>query len=292
MWLLCAWAAPAAAQAPAPATRPVEARRALAPSGLLRNWNLSGSVRVVAWDRDSVVVTGRVPVGQAFFCGGRWDAMKCGVDVPPGSEGTVAGSTLEVHVPVRAQLWLKSGDGDLVVSGFGGDLDAYSVSGRIDVSGAARVLTLESMGGDITVAGSATTLRARTAGGAITLDARADDATATSVSGDVAVQGGKVRRARLESIDGAVRWRGPLAEGADIEVTNHGGPVELNLPPDATGTFAVHTYLGSVQSDFGPAQLRGAQDKNGRELSFVLGRPGSARVTVRTFKGAVAIRRL
>ncbi|HET9986528.1 MAG TPA: DUF4097 family beta strand repeat-containing protein [Longimicrobiales bacterium] len=290
--LLGAAAAPAAAQAPGPATRAVEARRALAPSGLLRIWNLSGSVRVVAWDRDSVVVTGRVPVDEKFFCGGRREAMKCGVDVPPGSEEAAGRSTLEVRVPVRAQLWLKSGDGDVVVSGFAGDLDAYSVSGRIDVSGAARVLTLESMGGDIVVAGSATTVRARTAGGRITLGARIDDATATSVSGDVVVRGGAIRRGRLESIDGAVRWRGPLAEGADVEITNHGGSVELFLPPDASGAFEVHTYVGTVQSDFGPAKLLGARDQNGRELSFVLGRPAGARVTVRTFKGPVAIRRL
>ncbi|MBX6365923.1 MAG: hypothetical protein IRZ00_18915, partial [Gemmatimonadetes bacterium] len=287
-----AGAAPAAAQAPAPALRAVEARRPLGTTGLLRIWNLSGSVRVVGWDRDSVVVTGRVPVGETFFCGGGPAAVKCGVDVPPRSEAGGQAASLAVFVPARAQLWVKSGDGDIVVTGFGGDIDAYAVSGRIEVTGTPRVATLESMGGDIVVAGSATTVRARTAGGTITLDARVEDATATSVSGDVVVRGGAVRRGRLESIDGAVRWRGPLEAGAEIEVTNHGGPVELALPADASGTFEVHTYLGTVRSDFGAATLLGARDRNGREMSFVVGRPRGTRVTVRTFKGPVTIRRM
>ncbi len=286
--LLLALAASPAHPLAAQALRHVDVRRALEPEGLLRVWNLAGAIRVVGWDRDSIAVTGSVPADREFFCGGLPRGMKCGVDVPMKEEGKAPGAYLEVRVPRRCQLWLKSGSGDLSVSDFDGDLDAYSVTGQIRVSGHARVVRAESMAGDIDLVGSAGTLRARTAGGGISLRVESSDVDASSVSGDLVVLDSRIRQGRFETVDGALRWEGPLPPSASLDFISHSGNVELVLPEDLSASFVIATYEGSVRNDFGTTKLVTARDLNGRELRFSKGE-AEARVSIRTFKGKVAL---
>lgn len=281
----------ARAQAPASHMRQVSAHRALDPTGMLRIWSLTGSVRIVAWDRDSVAVTGTVPLGQQFFCAGRPAATKCGTDVPPSDDGKVAPSKLEFHVPRRSQLWVKTASADITVTGFGGDLDAYSVSGTIRVDGAARVINAESMGGDIVVPASAVTLRARTAAGAITASGGAEDAVLTTVSGPITATGGRFQQAHVESIDGAIHWAGAPAIGASLEFLDHGGDVELRLPAASGADIVVSSYRGDIVNALSPARPVDARDMTGKELRLSLPPANGTRISIRNFKGAVRLLR-
>ncbi len=283
--------APAAGQAETAALRRVEARRPLAPTGLIRVWNLAGSVHVLGWDRDSVAVTGTVPASENFFCGGTPSGVKCGIDVPPGDAGPSAGADLEVRVPRRSQLWIKSGTASIEVSGFAGDLEAYSVSGAIHVEGALHVLSAESMGGDIDVSGSATTLRVRTASGAVRLTCAAEDASATSVSGGLELAGGRFRRGHFESVDGDIRWHGVPPAGASLDFLSHGGSIELHLPRGTAGDFVVRSYEGRILNELSDARATAARDLAGRELRFTLEPYNGARISVQSFKGPVSLLR-
>lgn len=274
--------------AAAPAMRPVQVSKPMAPNGMIRIWSLAGSLHVVAWDRDSLSVTGEVPEDQPFFCGGNEKALKCAVNVPMKDEDGAAPARLEVRVPRGASVWLKCGSADIAVEGTGGDLDAYSVTGDVRVQGVGRNLAIETMGGHIQIAASATTLRLRTAGGSIALSGRAEDVDASSVAGDIVVRGGGVQRGRFESIDGAVRWIGPLTPGASLELASHGGPVEMHLPKSTRAQFVVSSYRGTFRNDVGGSKLA-THDLNGRELTFALGAPTSTRVTLRNFKGPIAL---
>jgi Toastrack DUF4097 len=271
--------------------RQVSERRALEPHGLLRIWNLTGSVRVVGWDRDSVAITGDVPPQRNFYCAGGNRAMKCAVEVPPGSEEQGPAVNLEARVPRGAQLWIKTSGGGITVSDFAGDLDAYSVSGAITVDGAAHSVTAESMAGAIDVSGTVTTLRARTAAGAITVTAAVQDATASSVSGDVTLTGGRIQRGLIESIDGGIRWNGAIPAGASLDFNTHGGAVQLTLPASTSAEVSINTYEGSLQNDFGPAGLGPSPDLQGKTLDLTLGLGGPTRVGIRTFKGRILLLR-
>ncbi|MGH7477415.1 MAG: DUF4097 family beta strand repeat-containing protein [Longimicrobiales bacterium] len=280
----------AAAQQPA-ALRKVEVRRAVRPDALVRIWNLSGEVRVVGWDRDSLVVTGAVPAGHQFHCGGGDAGIKCGVDAGLSTDGAVAGSRLDVRVPARAQLWIKTAGAGVEVGGARGGLDVYSVTGAIRVDGALDVVSVESMGGDITISGSARVLRAKSASGSLTIRAASEDATITSVSGRIRLLGGGLQRARIESVDGPIHWDGGVRAGASLDFVSHSGRVELLLPPTAAADVEVQTYQGTFSNEFGPARLGARPDLDGHEAGFTVGGSSGSRIGVRTFKGAIALRR-
>lgn len=268
-------------------------RLPLVPDGMVRLWNLNGSVTVIGWDRDSVVVIGGgagATAGSGWprvQCGGSGKAVKCAVEPQGAAEESVDAYDIQVRLPRSAQLWIKTNSGDVIVSGFGGDLDAYSVSGAMRVEADARSITLESMGGDIEVGGSAAVLRARTAGGGVKLNVSADDVTATTVSGRIEVTAGAVRRGRFESIEGGIVWTGPVAAGAALEFSNHGGDIELRIPAATAATFALSSYQGRIVSQLGG--VRKADPSTPREFSFSTGGAGGARIGIRNFKGGIAI---
>ena len=271
--------------------RKVEYRARMNDRGNLRIWSLAGTIRITAWDKDSLVVHGTVPVGFNFFCGGSVLGGKCGVDVPTKEEGNVPDSHLEIMVPRHLQLWVKSASADITVSAFDGDLDAYSVSGGIRLDGHAQAVTLESMAGDIEVAASAQTMRAKTASGAIHISGTVEAVDASSVSGDVFVTGGAFQRGKFESIDGNIRWQGPIRAHASLEFGSHSGTITLALPGTTAGDFTISTFQGSVQNDFGSAKLVDARALKGRELHFVLRGDERTRIVIRNFKGRTVLER-
>ena len=70
--------------------------------GSLRITVPAGSVHIVAWDRDSVSITGSIaPGGGSFYAGGRGRGGKMAVDNGDMS-GAGPGADLEIRVPARA----------------------------------------------------------------------------------------------------------------------------------------------------------------------------------------------
>ena len=271
------------AAAPLPAQERVDRRLAADPDVAVRIFNLIGFTRVIGWDRDTIAVTGTLPVGAGHFvAGGTRGAVKLGIDTPGDSAGSAA-ATLEIHVPHGARVWVKGAASDIEISGVDGELDLYSVSGRIRVEGQPRQLSAESIDGNIEVEGRAASTRVRTAGGAITLRYLRGALTASSVSGPIRIGGAALTRGRLESVSGEVSYKGDVLGGGTLDVQTHSGLVELRLPPAVSADFDLVAYAGAITSEFGSADSARA----GRRR-FSTG-TGSALITVRTFKGAVRL---
>lgn len=275
----------------------IDHRRRVAPDASIRMTFIvsAGSVRVVGWDRDSIAVTGTLGAGEEFGGGVVQNGSGAKFFVQEPGEGKVtrkatAPLVLEVRVPARARLWLKAGGADIDVSGLTGGLDVNIVSGRIRVAGALRELNAEAMDGDIDVTGSAGWLRAKTAGGAITLRGRSDDAGLSSVSGTLRVSGGPFTRARFETVTGDVRFEAAVSRDGALTFDTHSGVVELRTPRDLAADLEVSTIAGQITNELNSARPILGRDMRSRELGTSVG-GGGARITIRTFKGSVALRR-
>lgn len=283
-----ALAALSAAAVPLLAQTPIATGRRTAAEGVsLRILNLEGSVRVTGWDRDSIDVTGRLDApptrGAFYFAGSSGDrGFKLGIemdaDVRP-----VGLARLEVRVPRSSRVWVKTNGASIHVEGVEGGLDLYSVGGAVRATGPVGQLSIESMDGDVEVAGASGWLRVKTADGRVLLAGAADDAAVSTVSGPIVVEDGRYARARFESVTGGVEFRGRLARGGSYTFETHSGPVTLILPADADATVSVSTFGGQVRSDFGPPPESGQTLRLGE---------GDTTITVRTFRGAIALRRL
>lgn len=185
--------------------------------------NLAGSVRVTAWDRNEVHVTGELGRGVERLEFERdGSRMRVRVVLPRQGRNTGA-STLEVRVPARSPVTVRSVSGDISSTGVAGRLQVQTVSGDLRVRAA---------GGDVT---------AETQSGGVTVEGSAADVRASSVSGDVRVQGGASGRFEASSMSGDVTVSGPVTNPVISSVS---GDVRVS---SATGVVRVNSVSGNVQ---------------------------------------------
>jgi hypothetical protein len=282
-------AAVALGGAPAAAQQPVRRAFPLDADGSVRVFVLGGQVRVVGGAGDSVVVSGTVPDARQFHAGGNRRGVKLGVWEEGVSDATGA-SRLEVRVPRRSRVWVKAGQSaDVEASGVTGGLDLNIVGGAVRVRGAPRELNVEAMDGSVEITGSPAWLRAKTASGAITLRGASEDVALSSVSGSIRVADARVTRGRFESVTGDIRFDGAPERGGALTFDTHSGLVELRLPRATDAEFEVTTILGTIDNALSAARPAPGRDARGRELSFAIGGTPAAMVTVRSFKGRVAL---
>jgi DUF4097 and DUF4098 domain-containing protein YvlB len=195
---------------------------------------------------------------------------------------------LEIRVPARSRVWIKTSTADVMVRDLRGGLDVSTVSGRIDIQGQPSEVYAESMGGEVVVEAEARLLRVRTAGSNITVRGRIADAEAYTVSGLIMVVNKQVERGRFESVDGGIRYTGGIARASSVEFVTHAGDIELALPASLPADVRISSFQGTVTSALGKL-VRDPASRQGGEYRLTLG-GGGAEVIVRTFKGAVRLR--
>jgi len=273
------------------AQQKVNLGHAAMPTVSIRLFAPVGDIRVIGWDRDSVEITGVVPVGaRVEMYGGaqgeRSTGMKTFVEMP--SEKAGRDAKLVLHVPRSARVWLKSGSADMDVTGVTGGLDLNIVGGSITVHGSPKELRAESMDGSVTVDGSPDWLRAKTATGDITLRG-GQDVGASTISGTVRSNGGEVERAKLESTTGSILFASGLARNASIELETHSGPIDIQLPFKVDAEIDAATITGAIDNQWSRARPVAGHEGRGMTLTTSAGQ-GGGRIVVRSFKGTVQLR--
>jgi hypothetical protein len=277
-----------AGQAGVPDADVVETRPFVADGYLRIMLMTEGTVRVEAWDRDSVGVTARLDDAAEpgwYFGTSGTGAGKLGVETRGSSGGR---AEIEVRVPTGARLWIKTLGAPIHVIGVDGALDLYSVTGRIRIEGSPISLTAETMGGPIDLHGDPQVARLRSGAGGISVRGGGSDLTLHTVSGDVDVEArDPVRRLAAETVGGSVRIAGTLSRGASLSVISHDGAVTAELPAETGAEFLLVTLEGEIRNRLSApgGEVSGLR---GREQAFTAG-TGGADVTIRTFSGTITI---
>ena len=268
-------------------------RYAMAPDASIRVAGAISSLRIIGWDRDSLVITGTVPVGWRFDGG-----VAAAVTGPSrGAKFYVEGATdvfptaaaLEVRVPTRARVWAKSGSADIAVSGVSGGLDLNIVGGSVTVQSTPRELNIESMDGDVRVQAGASWLRVKTATGNIDVRGGSEDAGVSTVSGTVRVSDGRYERGKLETVTGDVIYEGEVGYKGSVDITTHSGAIELRLPPKPSLELDAVTVTGTIENGVTSSRPIPGREGRGMELGFSSG-SGDTRIVIRSFKGNVALK--
>ena len=265
----------------------------LNPDGSVRIHALVGNVLVRGWDRDSVTVRGTLGAGNRLHSGGGRTGIKMFVEAE--NDLRPSASTLEIMVPARAKVWIKTATADVRVGSVTGSLDVYVISGTIDVSGSPADVNAEAIDGTILIRGSPGWVRAKSASGAVSLWGASRDVTLSTVSGRITVdgnaapRGGLFERGRFESVTGDISFRGGIERGADLRFDSHGGAVDVTLPQRGAD-IELTTISGAIRNEASSARPLAGRYGRGAELRTTVG-DGGAALSVRTFKGAITIRR-
>ena len=230
--LLLAAALTSATPVAGEAQQKVDVRRAVTRDVYVRLNGAYSSLKVIGWQKDSIVMTGSLPKESRFepAMGGAGGAPVTGVKfyIEGSSTGDASGS-LELYVPVGATVWAKSGSATIDVTGITGGLDLNVVGGAISVNGNPRELNIESMDGNVTVTGAPSWMRAKTATGDVTIRGSVTDLGITTVSGTVSVRDGVFERTRIESVTGNITFGAGVARAGTLLVDSHSGTIELQI---------------------------------------------------------------
>jgi hypothetical protein len=265
--------------------QPVLWARAVEPTAGFKIYNPAGAVRVVGWERDSIVVRGRVARGERFYFGGSARGGKLGIEERADARDSGA-SDLVIYLPRRAQLSVKTASADITGADVSGSF--FSVSGTIHLSGAATSVDAESMSGNVSLDVSAPWVHARTGEGHLLLRGAPQDADVSTVSGTLDIASQAILRGRFASVSGEIHYVGTPPAGAVFEFSNHSGGVDCLLPRDAAGVFELTTVTGDIVNGYTPLRPI-TQPGRGRTLRVNLGGAGG-HVSVRTFKGTIRLR--
>ena len=266
----------------------VSRRIAIAPNVSVKVWISGGSIRLVGWDKDSLVVEGTVGMGDGFFFGGQGSSAKFGVDDPTGGSKLAQPVDLVAYVPRGGRVSVRSVTGSIEASNLSG---AYNtVAGDVRVTGTADEVHAEAMDGAIHLAVTAPLVRARTGSGSLEIGGKVEDLSAATVSGPITITTEGIVRGRLESVTGTVVLDAPLDRVASIDVDSHNGPVELRLSPSLLGDFDLTSVTGTITNAFDKRTPVVGRQGRGHELVFVTN-PKGPRIVVRTFKGSISLRR-
>ena len=142
---------------PLAAQKKIERKLPLGMEGALRVVNMVGSVVVHGWNKDTVLVRGTLAPGDNFFMGGGYTGAKMFVESL--NDRDPKPTRLEIWVPARVRLWIKTATANIDVSDVSGGLersgafDFDSHSGSIDIAIPDRTGATFSV---VTIAGSIT----------------------------------------------------------------------------------------------------------------------------------------
>ena len=274
---------------PAAAQKKVERKIPLGMEGALRIANMVGSVVVHGWNKDTVMVRGTLGAGDNFFMGGGYSGAKMFVEAT--NDRDPKPTQLEVWVPSRVRLWIKTATASIDVSDVTGGLDLYVVSGTIDVRGDPHELNAEAIDGDIHVVGSPSWLRAKSATGTITFQGASSDVGLSTVSGPIKVDGGVFERTKIETVTGNIAFAGRLDRGGTFDFDTHSGNIDIGIPQKMGASVSAVTIAGTITNNLSVNAPIPGRFGRGAELTMEVS-GGGARVSVRTFKGPITFRRV
>jgi hypothetical protein len=273
---------------PASGQKKIERRIPLGMEGAFRVMNMVGSVVVHGWSKDTVLIRGTLAPGDQFYAGGGYTGAKMFIE--SANQHDPKPTNLEIWVPARVRLWVKTATANIDVDGVDGGLDLYVVSGTIDVTGNPHELNAEAIDGDIHISGSPGWIRAKSASGAIVFRGGSPDAGLSTVSGAVRVEGGPFERTKVETVTGNVTFNARVDRSGTFDFDTHSGSVDIAIPDRTNASFSVVSISGKISNNVSRTAPTPGRFGRGAELNTDMGE-GGAKISVRTFKGPVTLRR-
>jgi DUF4097 and DUF4098 domain-containing protein YvlB len=271
--------------------REVDQRIAADASGQVVVNNVAGSVKVEAWDRAEVAVTGSIGADvQRLDLGRDGNRVTVKVMLPKLAALDDADADLMVRVPKASSVEITTASADIAVHDVTGALRLKTVSGEIEARGTAQDCEFKSVSGDIRVAAAAAPARviAYSVSGNLVVDDLSGELEATTVSGDMLLDLGTLTNVRLRSTSGDARLGGRLAKSARVEFESVSGGLVAKLAAEAGFSAEADTFSGTLSNCFGVRPEPVSKYGPGERMSLMRGE-GGASVRAKTMSGDVRI---
>jgi DUF4097 and DUF4098 domain-containing protein YvlB len=220
---------------------------------------VSGSVNVVASDRDDTVVSVRprdpnrasdIRIAE----GARVEFRNGTLDVSAGrrfiSLGRGGAVVIDIELPSRSRLQVSSASADVRAEGAFGDCRFATASGDATVDAVTGNIKADSASGDVSVNELTGDIKFRAASGSLRVKQLNGTVNAQTASGDTSVAAASSGGVSVQTGSGDVEICIPEGTAARLDVRTHSGEVRNTLEP-ADGpmggdeTLTVHVLTGS-----------------------------------------------
>jgi DUF4097 and DUF4098 domain-containing protein YvlB len=269
---------------------PIEKRAPADPKGEVEIVNVSGSVRVMGWNRAEVDIRGELGDSAErldFTSEGARTVIRV---VLPRNRNNSGDSDLVVRIPEASSLTVNTISADQEIDGVKGAQRLQSVSGLIRSEVNGEDFQAKTISGDVLVAGAAGSKPAihtvTTVSGDLTLSKVSGEVDVETVSGDMTVEASELSRARVRTTNGDMELSTKLAANGRLDAETINGDITLKILGTVDAEFDIHTFNGEIESCYGEETVRSRERGPGHDLTFTRG-SGSARVRIKTMNGGV-----
>jgi hypothetical protein len=282
---------PALARAQDPAPVKIEGGHRATPDCSIRLQGPIAAIRVIAWDRDSIAVSGSLAKGARLdnMFGsepGPVRGVKMLVEGPPGQ--IKPSGQIELRVPAGARLILHTGSSDIEVTGLKGELDIQMLGGTARVNASPRYLNIDATYAALFVDGAPERMHLKSFEGDITMRGSSQNAEFSTVSGNIRVGGGVFDRAIFDATTGSITFDGEPGRNAEFRIMSHSAPVELQIGAKANVRIEATSTMGDIINGLTKQAPGAGPEGKGRQLSAELGK-ATARITIESFKGTIRL---
>ena len=278
---------------------------ALAKDGKVYLANISGDIAVMTWKEDQVKIEALKVSEASTLEKAKENAALVPIEVTSGAgvlrietkyperRGFWGNNSINVSVsyklwiPEKASIDVNSVSGDVHLDPLGGAAKVRSVSGNVDVLGAAGA-DVSVTSGDLTVANIVGDAYIKTISGTVKATKVQGSVETESVSGDLDLKDvSEARNVTGKTISGDITYVGTILAGGNYELTAHSGNVVMHIPANSSFDLEAGTFSGVIDSDFeiqvegkiSPKEVHGTVNK------------GGARIRAKSFSGNVEIRK-
>jgi hypothetical protein len=278
---------------------------ALAKDGKVYLDNISGDIEIKTWKEDQVKIEALKVSEASTVDKAKENAALVPIEVTngasvlrietkyPSGRGFWGNNSINVSVsyklwiPEKASVDVKSVSGDVRLDPIGGSAKVRSISGNVDVLGAAGA-DVNLTSGDLTVANIMGDAYIKTVSGTVRATKVQGSVETESVSGDLELKDvSEARTVTGKTISGDITYVGTILAGGNYELTAHSGNVVMQIPANASFDLEASTFSGVIDSDFqivvegkiSPKEIHGTVNK------------GGARIRAKSFSGNVEIKK-
>lgn len=279
---------------------------ALAVNGTLSLSNISGQIEVMTWKEAQVKIEAVKTSKAGSLAKAKENAALVTIEVtkeadlvrvetkyPKRSGGFWGGDSINVSVdykiwvPDQAAVEVKSVSGDVHVAPVGGKAKVNSVSGNVDVLGAAGA-DIELVSGDLVLENIAGDAFIKAVSGNIDATKIKGSVEAEVVSGDIKLLDvSEAMTVSAKSVSGNITYAGKIKAGGRYEIKTHSGDVRMTIPADSAFDFEANTFSGDIDTDF---EIQVVGKISPREIHGTVGK-GGATVKLKSFSGNVDLKK-
>lgn len=248
----------------------------------------AADVRITGWARNEMRVQGETEDGQlSLALSGQH------VDIGTRSDGGMTRvDHLEVHVPYGTRIRVNNGNGDVMITGTRGSVEATSFNGDITIVDAADRLKLKTFNGDIQASNISGRLSVSASNGDIGIRGVRGDVEVSSLNGDIELRDITSTNVHAKTMSGRIAYDGNVERTGEYNFNAFSGAIDMAIPASAGATLTVSTFSGTIDSPDFPLTLKPgtrSRESKGQSMTFDLG-GGGARISLESFSGEITIR--